>query len=451
MLRRRVQSLGRVTLRSASLPCAHRVSLLGGKRLLAFHPGNRPRPLPPETAVVDDQTRASELHQIYGKGLWLQYEGSYPGLLQAYKTISSRVGIKGFRQSKLRGGRDVAIAPNNEDILELWQEARDEKEDRSDRLNRLHIEVDRMGACVSVKDFPATLSLKRLMQHPDIPTDVGGALIPYHTVRAMRAADEWEKKGVTVQALDGAQLHPRFGVFPPTRQDYIGLLAQHLPSVITSLPAPVIAEDLGSGSGVLSFLLAKHGAAAVRGYDILQAAVDSATADAELLKLSSKVSFHLVDLVEDLPAALASTPAPNLMVCNPPWLPDDATSALDAAIYDPECLMLRSSLLYARRRLRPDGKLLLLYSDLGMHLGLFDEKFIATSIAQVGFTIAEKHRLPANAELADGVPEEDKDQSDDLFSKIRKRERVALYVLTRKPSSETPQKKLSAERKKKTM
>lgn len=385
--------------------------------------------------MVDDQTRASDLHRVYGKGLWLQYEGSYPGLMQAFKVITSRTGLKGFRKNRLRAAFDIAIDPANEDIPSLWQETRDDKEDRSDKLNRLHIEVDRKGHCVSVRDFPATLSLERLMQNPAIPNDVAGALIPYHTVRAMRAADEWEKKGVTVDALDGAKLHPRFGVLSPTRQDYIGLLAQHLPSVISSLRAPVIAEDLGSGSGVLSFLLAKHGAAEVRGYDVSTAAIECATADAKLLNISSKVSFHNVDLVEHLPPALAATPAPNLIVCNPPWLPDDASSALDAAVYDPDSVMLRASLLYARRRLAPDGKLLLLYSDLGVHLGLTDATFVSKSAAKVGFALTQKFRLPPNEQLADGLSADERDESYDLFRKIRQRERVSLYVFTRAPSA----------------
>ena len=70
------------------------------------------------------------------------------------------------------------------------------------------------------------------------------------------SAAEWRRNGVPITALDGARIHPRFGVFPPTRQDYIDLVAS------TPLPASIdtnsTAFDIGTGSGVLAAVLARR-------------------------------------------------------------------------------------------------------------------------------------------------------------------------------------------------
>lgn len=430
---------GKVRLRSSPLPCAHAISMLPQKnKLLAFHPGTEYRSIPPEIQVFDDQARASQLHEAFGKGIWTEYRGSYPGLLRTYKTLTSRVAVKSVRFAKMKSMGDLVIDPASEDIAELWEESREEKAQRSDRVNRLHLRVNMKGECTEVPDFPATRSLVRLMDSPEIPADVTGALVPYHVVRAMRSADEWENKGVPVAALGGASLHPRFGVFPPTRQDYIDLFAAHLPSICSTLPSPWHAEDLGSGSGILSFLLAKNGAASVHGLDISLAAVESAAADAKRLSLSSIASFYVADLTQKLTAEQAvSLPRPHLIVCNPPWLEGECTSLLDGAVYDPDYIMLRSSLLYARRRLHPEGRLLMIYSDLAVHLGFCEPTFLATTAAQAGFRVLQKFRLPANVALeGGGLLDEESNPDIDYFKKVRQLERVSLYVLGRRTGTQ---------------
>jgi len=57
----------------------------------------------------------------------------------------------------------------------------------------------------------------------------------------------------------------------------------------------------------------------------------------------------------------------DLIICNPPWLPADfvlETNPLDNGVYDPQEKFLLSSLNFARMHLSPQGKMLLVYSDL---------------------------------------------------------------------------------------
>ena len=59
-----------------------------------------------------------------------------------------------------------------------------------------------------------------------------------------------------------------------------------------------------------------------------------------------------------------------LVVCNPPWVPAPAGSALEAAIYDPDSRMLRGFLAGLAAHLAPGGEGWLILSDLAEHLGL---------------------------------------------------------------------------------
>ena len=65
-------------------------------------------------------------------------------------------------------------------------------------------------------------------------------------------AHEWRKKGVEIPAL-GDRIHPYYGVFSPVRGEYVDLVAR------TALPSLNKAFDIGTGTGVLSALLAKRG------------------------------------------------------------------------------------------------------------------------------------------------------------------------------------------------
>lgn len=63
----------------------------------------------------------------------------------------------------------------------------------------------------------------------------------------------------------------------------------------------------------------------------------------------------------------------DLITCNPPWI--DASllrelNPLDNGVYDPDLQFLRSALNFARVHLKPNGEMLLTYSDLGHNLGL---------------------------------------------------------------------------------
>ena len=64
------------------------------------------------------------------------------------------------------------------------------------------------------------------------------------------------------------------------------------------------------------------------------------------------------------------TGGPQLVVCNPPWIPARPSSPIERGIYDPESRMLRRFLGALPEHLEPGGEGWLILSDLAEHLGL---------------------------------------------------------------------------------
>jgi predicted nicotinamide N-methyase len=72
----------------------------------------------------------------------------------------------------------------------------------------------------------------------------------------LNGAHEWRLKGIEVPAV-GGRIHPHYGVFAPTRGEYVGLVADApLPPALAAVGT---AFDVGTGTGVLAAVLARRG------------------------------------------------------------------------------------------------------------------------------------------------------------------------------------------------
>jgi methylase of polypeptide subunit release factors len=228
----------------------------------------------------------------------------------------------------------------------------------------------------------------------------------------MVSAHEWRRNGVPIRALGGTTIHPHYGVFPPTRQDYVDLVAA------TPLPAEVeVAFDLGTGSGVLAAVLLHRGVSRIVATDAAPRALASAADAFDRLGVTDRVTL--------VPDTLYPDGRASLVVCNPPWLPAKAGTSLEAAVYDPDSAMLRGFLTGLGGHLLPGGEGWLIMSDLAEHLGLRAPGELAAMIAGAGLRVLS--RMDA-APSPKGV----RDSADPLHF-ARKREVVSLWRLGTSP------------------
>src|SRR5690606_30140178 len=161
----------------------------------------------------------------------------------------------------------------------------------------------------------------------------------------------------------------------PTRFDHLNLFDNWLKRY--SGPKKT-AIDVGFGSGVLSLQIVQHGFQKVFGTDINPNAVVGLTEFMGDTKLSRKIELdlgHLFGKWEKLT---------ELIVFNPPWLPATGNAeGLDEAIYYNEGLF-PDFFAEAKKRLLPDRKLVILFSNLGQITDLAKNHPIEQELAEGG-------------------------------------------------------------------
>lgn len=231
--------------------------------------------------------------------------------------------------------------------------------------------------------------------------------VPLTELTGVLSAYEWHCKGLPVKAL-GHSIYPRWGVFAPTRHEYLDLVMQAEP------PHPcTTAVDVGTGTGVLAMLLAKRGIGEVLATDTNPAALTCATDNVKRAGLTGTIKVLDADLIPEGKF--------DLIVCNPPWLPGAASGPLEAAVYDPQHRMLRGFLKQVDSRLNPDGQAWLILSDLAEYLKLRSRAELLTWIDQSGLEVINRlDAKPAHRKLSD---------SSDPLAQYRRAEITSLWQL----------------------
>jgi SAM-dependent methyltransferase len=233
-------------------------------------------------------------------------------------------------------------------------------------------------------------------------------LLPLRDLLGMIGAHEWRRRGVEVPAL-GGRVHPHYGVYAPVRGEYVALVA----AAASEWPvAGKRALDVGTGTGVLAFVLARAGATVVA-TDLEPRAVACARDNAERLGLVSRVEVVEADL---FPPGAA-----DLVVANPPWLPGEAHGPLERAVYDPGGAFLERLVLGLPGHLAPAGEAWIVISDLAELLGLRPAGHVAALAARAGLSVAAVREVrPAHRRA--------RDEADPLHA-FRAREVTRLFRL----------------------
>ncbi len=312
----------------------------------------------------------AQAHRMASAGTGLLWRGSYPKARQLLQDMSARLDAAAERQRQ-RAPQPVL------DAGAAFAAHRQTQALRARVLGQLLIEVD--GAYRI--DLQRAPDVRRACQETWGPPDGQSRVLALRALLGLIGAHEWRKAGVPIEALGGARIHPHHGVFSPVRGEYLSLIAQApLPQALSVCP---VAMDLGVGTGVLSALLLRRGVPQVLATDLSPRALACADDNLSRLGLRAAVDLQLTDLYPEGQAAL--------VVCNPPWLPGQPSSALDQAIFDPDSGMLRGFLKGLRSHLCPGGEGWLVLSDLAERLGLRTRPQLLDWIAQAGLRVIERH------------------------------------------------------------
>ena len=348
-------------------------------------------PRPHKLAIVDDRVTADTALRRVRRGEYLVYAGDFHNARQL-------LGAMGRRLERISSGRTP---------LEAFRSERKGRQQEHETLSRIVVTLDKNYA-LSMGRSPDVAEACRWVwgAPPDEDT-----LVPLKTLLGVLGAAEWRRKGLSVPGLEGA-LHPHYGVYLPTRTDYLELLLE-VPR--TEFAGKRIIE-CGTGTGVLSFLLLQRGAASVVATDLDSRALGCARDNAKLLGLAGQFQAVEADVFPDGRA--------DWIVSNPPWIPEPPKNRMDRAVFDPASHFLERYLSELSAHLEPGGKALLFLSNLAVHLGLRPATWLAEQF--------EKHALDVTwTRITRARHAKAKDAKDPLHS-ARSREVTTLYCLTPK-------------------
>jgi methylase of polypeptide subunit release factors len=237
-------------------------------------------------------------------------------------------------------------------------------------------------------------------------------LVPLKTLLGMMGAAQWRKTGIQVPGLHDV-IRPHYGVYTPTRTDYLDLLA-----VLREVKGKTVIE-LGAGTGVLSFVLLQKGAKSVVATDVEPRAVVCARENAKALGFEKRFE---VQERSGYPEGKA-----DLVVCNPPWIPEAPKNRVDRAVFDEGSAFLLEFLEGLSAHLNEGGRGVLLISNLAELLGLREEGWLEAQFERCGLAVELQTKAKPRHDKA-------KDKGDRLHE-ARSKEITSLYVLSSKSIS----------------
>lgn len=347
-------------------------------------------PKPASLSTVGDELKADEALKRVRKGEFLHYRGTFQNAKQLLSAM----------------GRRLPEPPPSRSSLDAFRAERRARHLEAQTLSHLVVGLDREYVLQLQKPPDVALICRQIWG----PADSELTVVPLKTLLGMQGAAEWRRKGLVVPGLEG-KLTPHYGVYVPTRTEYVELI-RSLPDVVGKS-----VFELGTGTGILSLILLQRGASRVTATDIDPRAVACAKDNARHLSLADR--FIVLERA-NYPEGRA-----DLVVCNPPWLPEPAKNRIDRAVFDENGAFLLEFLGGLRAHLTHQGRGVLVLSNLAVLLGLRDEQWLAQRFADAGLEVESTAATSASHGKA-------KDANDPLHA-ARSNEITTRYLL--KPSS----------------
>lgn len=350
-------------------------------------------PPPKKVLTADERLTPEEFHRAASEGTAFVWQGDFHKAKDLLQAVNRRMTSKPAKHK----------APASS-LTEAFHRHRQAQAQRARILSRLLIPVMQDGRILLKRAPDARAALDEAIERPQ-----SEFVISLRELLGLIGAHEWRKKGVPIAAL-GASIHPYYGVFSPVRGEYLELIAE------APLPSPLkIAFDIGTGTGVISALLAKRGVSKIVATDMDPRALACATDNIKRLGFDRQVEIVQADLFPPGDA--------DLIVCNPPWLPGRPTAPIERAVYDEESGMLRGFLKGVSAHLNPHGEAWLIISDLAEALGLRAPDDLQNWIREAGLKVRGRLTThPRHSKASD---------SSDPLHEARSKEITSLWRLGR--------------------
>lgn len=348
-----------------------------GQACSALWRSERGAPAPRKVVVADDTITADAAYRLACEGTALLWQGDFQNARQLLQAMARRVDQPAKRTHRKQTAKTAIAAqtPSAAPSQSAFNLHRQAQAQRARVLGMLLIPF--------APDY--AIALRRAPDARQACTEAWGVADPAAgvSVAALRellgliSAHEWRKKGVEIPALGATpnnRIHPHYGVFSPVRGEYVDLVARALKGTAFDT-----AFDIGTGTGVLSAVLARAGIARVVATDQDPRALACAQENLNRLGVSAQVPVVQANL---FPEGMAQ-----LIVCNPPWLPARPSSPVEHAVYDEGSRMLLGFLKGLRTHLAPGGEGWLILSDLAEHLGLRTRAELLTAIEEADLRV----------------------------------------------------------------
>jgi len=198
--------------------------------------------------------------------------------------------------------------------------------------------------------------------------------LTFPQIQGLNSAWQWHKNGISIPVLRN-KVHPYYGTYFPTRFEHLVLFDNWLKRYEGPRKTAI---DVGVGCGVLSLQMVQHRFQKVYATDINPNAIVGLKEFMGTTKLSRKIELDLGHLFGKWEKQT------ELIVFNPPWLPEaHALGGIADAIYYNKTLF-PEFFAAAKKRLLPEGKLVLIFSNLAQITNVTTEHPIETELAEGG-------------------------------------------------------------------
>ena len=243
--------------------------------------------------------------------------------------------------------------------------------------------------------------------------DNNNFLLTYPQVQELDISWREYQKGISIPVVRN-KVHPYYNTHLPTSFEHLVLFDNWLKRYDGPKKTAI---DVGIGNGILSFLLTKNGFQKAFGTDINPNAIFGLKEFMGTTKLSRKIELDFAPLFGKWEKQT------ELIVFNPPWLPlSDELDRTDETVYYNKNLF-PDFFTAAKERLLPDGKIVLLFSNLGQLSGVEQEHPIEKELADGGRFKLEKFLKKVVKSSTDKT---------DRFRHLHVNEEVQLWVLSNK-------------------